>query len=93
MKKIRFQYCLKKTNDMDDELKLMTIYTQVSAEFVTGYIGGANGWVGITDRGFRRAPLLGEVKIIGNETTFIGTYGVDGTFSTSRRCTAATERV
>ena len=65
----------------------------VVAEYVTGFIGGTNGWVGITDRGFRRAPILGQIRITDTETTFSGSYGNDGTFNTTRRCTASTEDV
>eukprot|EP00041_Stephanoeca_diplocostata_P038343 m.1502694 g.1502694 ORF g.1502694 m.1502694 type:complete len:2193 (+) comp25207_c0_seq49:437-7015(+) len=68
-------------------------FTHLDMQYVTGFIGGANGWVGITDRGFQRENLSGAVTAVGNATQFAGAWGALGVFSTVRRCTARTADV
>jgi hypothetical protein len=57
-------------------------------------VAGYYGWVGITDRGFVRAPLTGRIEISDTNTVYSGQWGVSGgEFSTARRCTVGAENV
>mmetsp|Transcript_34975 Transcript_34975/g.105426 ORF Transcript_34975/g.105426 Transcript_34975/m.105426 type:complete len:2113 (+) Transcript_34975:182-6520(+) len=57
-------------------------------------VAGHYGWVGITDRGFARAPLFGQIQIVNNSTLYRGSWGTNGgVFTTARRCTVSAENV
>lgn len=67
--------------------------THLVTEYVTGWANGQRGWAGITDRGFKREDMVGDVFFVGSQLVFDGDYGNAGHFSVKRLCPESAKEI